>query len=61
MKLSYKFNELDTKAQKRAVLDYIEGWEETHDMGDLPQKEVIALLSLGDDDFDVNGIFMGGV
>jgi hypothetical protein len=31
----YKFSELSEKAQNKAIQSYLDGWEETHDKGDM--------------------------
>ena len=47
----YRFSELSPEAKNRAVLDYIAGWEETHDRGDISREE--AHSACFDTDYDV--------
>lgn len=49
------FNKLNKTAKNRAIKDYIEGWEYTHDEDDLTIVEIIEILSESDDDFNTNG------
>lgn len=50
MKKAYKFLELNKKAQNFAIKDYIKGWEETHDKGDMTFEEVKEILTDNNDD-----------
>jgi hypothetical protein len=56
----YTFNQLSRTAKKLAVNDYIKGWEETHDQGDLSYDDVYDIL-IEDAEFLYNkgGEFIG--
>ena len=49
----YTFEELSEKAQIKAVEDYIEGWEETHEPGDMTWFEALSALR---DDYPVDNL-----
>lgn len=38
----YKFSELSRQAKNIAVLDYIQGWEETHEIGDMSYDDAYS-------------------
>ena len=47
------FEELSAEAQAKAVADYIEGWEETHEKGDMSFSDALSALR---DDFPLQGL-----
>lgn len=47
MKLLFK--DLSKKAKDKAVKDYIEGWQETHDVSDLEEKDIYKILENNDE------------
>lgn len=56
---TYLFCDLSASAKVYAMNDYLKGWEETHEKGDLTKAEVYDIL--GDNDeflFDVEGRFL---
>ncbi len=57
----YKYNDLSLDAQIKAIKDYIEGWEETHEKGDLDEPECHTILQgiEPDDYYTVNGEYIG--
>lgn len=50
MKKIYKFKDLSKLAQDHAVSEYIAGWEETHDVGDLDEESAMEILIENEDD-----------
>lgn len=57
---TYKFTELSSKAQKRALQEYLDGWEMTHDQDDLSKEEALEVLTDNtNDEYDVHGNFLG--
>jgi hypothetical protein len=52
-----QFNQLNKKAQARAVNDYQEGWLETHPNDPLDEYEIFNILStdLIEDEYDDQG------
>jgi hypothetical protein len=50
MKKIYKFKDLSKVAQDRAVSEYIAGWEETHEDGDLDEESAMEILIENEDD-----------
>jgi hypothetical protein len=49
----YSFKELSEEAQTKAVADYIEGWEETHEMGDMEYLDALSVLKY---DYPMDGL-----
>ena len=49
----FSFEELSAEAQAKAVADYIEGWEETHEKGDMSFLDALSALR---DDFPLQGL-----
>ncbi len=49
----FSFEELSAEAQAKAVADYIEGWEETHEKGDMSFSDALSALR---DDFPLQGL-----
>lgn len=47
---TYKFKELSKSAQDRAASEYIAGWEETHENGDLDEESAMEILIENEDD-----------
>ena len=41
---TFSFKDLSTEAKARALADYIGGWEETHEVGDLTLMEAYSVL-----------------
>lgn len=54
----YRFSELDIKAQKFAVSEYIEGWNETHERDILDLTELEGNLKHSDALYTENGILV---
>lgn len=52
---------MSKKAKHKAVLDYIEGWEETHKKGDMSYEEAMELCfnTYPDPEYDKNGNYLG--
>ena len=46
--MSFQFKELSRRAKNKAIKDYKNGWEETHQKDDLSLGEIEEIL--GDDD-----------
>jgi len=44
MNKAYRFFDLNKTAQARAIIQYIDGWEETHDEDDMTFDEVNEIL-----------------
>lgn len=56
---TYKFKELSEEAQLKAAREYLEGWEETHDEGDLTLQEAFALCLIDTDArYTEKGVFL---
>jgi hypothetical protein len=49
----YSFKELSEEAQTKAVADYIEGWEETHEIGDMEYLDALSALKY---DYPMDGL-----
>jgi flagellar capping protein FliD len=54
------FNQLDEQAKKRAISEYIDGWNFTHDEL-LNSTEVEEILSNNDDMYELDGTFIDDV
>lgn len=56
---TYRFNQLDQKAQNKAVLDYLDGWLLSHPDEHLPLTVVLDLLEDRENDrYLVDGRFL---
>ena len=49
MRRAYKFSELTVEVRERVIENYILGWEETHDKGDLSFRDAEYSLTNDDD------------
>ena len=49
----FTFKELSAQAKAKAVADYIEGWEETHEIGDMNLLDALSALR---DDYPLQGL-----
>lgn len=54
-----RYSNLSFEAQLVAVREYIKGWEETHDKGDLDESEADSILRGMDDFYNINGNYLG--
>ena len=49
----FSFKELSAQAKAKAVADYIEGWEATHEIGDISLLDALSALR---DDYPLQGL-----
>ena len=49
----FSFEELSAQAKAKAVADYIGGWEETHEIGDISLLDALSALR---DDYPLQGL-----
>jgi uncharacterized short protein YbdD (DUF466 family) len=54
-----KFNQLNKKAQERAVKDYVEGWKETHPKETMSTKEAQRLCDEEEMNYNKQGKYLG--
>ena len=58
----YKFSELLEESQQKAIIDYRNGWLETHEIDDVDSENETKVLLLDLDDnyfYEENGEFVG--